>query len=185
MNDSTAIIGAKDFPTHKLTVRLEDGTFRIFRLNGRQAQFIVEHINSVEQFIVLPRDIDPDAPTAYPKRGAWVEKMSAEELEAGRRRYADSTRAFMNAEQEAAVSAARAERTKAIRAWIGKHPEHFERMKMRAAAALVVAGGMYHHASKSVKASLAHYEAMRAVDDILAKQEDKGRKETSIDPNGN
>ena len=177
----TQLIRAEDAPTHKMTVKLEDGTYRVFHLTEKEAVWFADNINSVHPNIAFTnahRHIDPNAPSFYPKRGAWLERMSRAEVEERHRRYVQSKRAEVDAEE---AERAKAERSKAIRAWVKANPEEFARMEREAAERLLQGRGMYHSASKPVKQYLAHYEALRAVDELLPQHEDAGRKGTQVD----
>lgn len=153
MND---LVTSKGTPTHRLTVKLEDGTFRTFYLLEQEAEWIATAVNGVDPFIVLPKTIDPAAPSFYPKRGAWLERMKPEEVEARQRRYAPPAPAEVAAETAAARAAAKE--------WIAKHSADFDRLQVIAHGTLEKSGGgFFRMASKGVRASLAKFEAQRRV----------------------
>ena len=110
--------------THKLTVKLEDqGQFTNFYLTEQEADWISKTINGPEQFIVLPKAVDPDAPSFYPKRGAWLERMDPRERERQMKekaiRQADAEREEREAEERKALSIA-------TNQWIKEHPKQYE-----------------------------------------------------------
>lgn len=161
----TQLITQKDMPTHKLIVKLEDGTFRHFYLNPRQAQAIANSINGIEQFICLPKDIDSNSPTFYPKRGAWMEKMSKEELQARLEAYGRS-KAVVDAKTEA-EEAEKREQSRMVRAWVDAHPQEWKKYLEQAAKELPNKLKIFNSASKGAKKSLIKAEAMSLVGDLL------------------
>lgn len=164
------LIRAEDTPTHKLVVRLDDGTFRAFYLTEEEAVWVARNINTVEPNLVLPRSIDPNAPSFYPKRGAWMERMSQAEIATRRARYADKARASVSVGGSEAAEAAKREKSSRIRAWVKGHPGDFERMQHEAEDRLRNGKGMFNSASRGVRRNLVRFEAYRAVDDLLSKQ---------------
>lgn len=153
------LVSAKDTPTHKLIVKLEDGTFKTFYLTEKEATWMASVINGVDRFIVLPKTIDPAAPSFYPKQGATMSRMSREELDARATRYINMAKPVRDEE----VEKAKAESTAKVRAWVKEHPQEFEQMEREAEERLAAQKGMFHIASKNVKRNLIRYEALRAL----------------------
>jgi hypothetical protein len=146
---------AQDAPTHRLTIKLEDGSYRLFHLNEKQAEWLAQNINSPDRFIVLPKTVDKDAPQFYPKTWATLERMSEEEVEQRRNRYIKA----VQTEQEKEAEAKKREDQKAVRAWIDANTDEFEGMRRMAAEKLAGSPGMFHAASDGVKRSLIYFEA--------------------------
>lgn len=162
------IITQRDMPTHKLTVKKEDGTYRQFYLNQKQAEWMAKNINSVEPFIVLPKDVDPNSPQFYPKRGADMEKLSEDDLDRLRRKYQNSTQAREVRDEE--EERKKHENTEAVRQWMSDNPKEFEKLLDEATKNLTSRKGIFHSASKNVKKTLIMFEAMRYVSERHVKQ---------------
>lgn len=156
MND---LVTLKDVPTHRLTVKLEDGSFKVFYITEQEAVWLTKSINSVEPNLILPKSIDPAAPSFYPKRGSWMERMTKEEITARSRRYAHTTSTIRDQVSE---SRKKEDNAKA-RAWIEANPEQFLIMQREAEKKLNDSKGIYHSASDGTKACLIKYEALRNV----------------------
>lgn len=152
---TTELATTQDAPTHRLTIKLEDGSYKIFHLNEKQAEWLAQNINSPDRFIVLPKNVDKDAPQFYPKTWATLERMSAEEIEQRRSRYAKA----VQTEQEKAAEAKKREEQKVVRAWIDANPEEFADMRKKAAEKLASMPGIFHAASDGTKRSLVYFEA--------------------------
>lgn len=150
---------AQDTPTHRLSIKLDDGSYRTFHLSEKQAEWLAQNINSPDRFIVLPKTVDKDAPQFYPKTWATLERMSDDEIAARSNRY---RKAMQSAEAKADLEQKRKDQ-EVVRAWIEAHPEEFAAMKEEAAVRLRQSKGMFHAASAGTKDSLIHWEAMRAV----------------------
>lgn len=161
----TDIVTQKDTPTHRLTVKLEDGTFRTFRLTKTEAAWLADNINSNDPFIVLPQTIDPRAPSFYPKRGATLEAMTDQEIQDARRRYAPPSG---GAGELAVDREARMEREAATAAWVASHDIEFKRMEDSAQKYLSVTSPFYKAASRGVRKTLAHHHARKWIADDLA-----------------
>lgn len=157
------VVTAKRMVSHRLIIKLDDGSFRSFLLNIYQADMIAANINSVEPFIVLPDDIDPDSPTFYPKRGAWMEKLTEDEKIAYARRHDRRPESNVQDELKAAES-------KRVHDWIETHAEEFGHMREDAELKLLNSKGIFHSASKNVKENLIWWEARRMVADSLTQK---------------
>ena len=59
----------QDSPTHRLSVKLDDGTFKLIYLRKDQAKSILKNINSRDQFIVIEEE-------AHPKFSCRVVKLT-------------------------------------------------------------------------------------------------------------
>lgn len=150
---------AQDAPTHRLSIKLEDGSYRTFHLSEKQAEWLAQNINSPDRFIVLPKSVDKDAPQFYPKTWATLERMSDEEIAARANRY---RKAIQSAEEKADEEQKKKDQA-VVRDWIAANPEEFEAMKQQAETKLKNSPGMFHAASAGTKESLIFWEAMRAV----------------------
>lgn len=116
-----------DIATHKLTVKLEDmGKFKTFYLTEKEAEWISKTINGPEQFIVLSKAADPNAPSAYPKRGAWLERMDPRERERQLQEKAIRQAATAQAEREVQD---RVTLTLVTNRWIETEPEQYEEVR--------------------------------------------------------
>lgn len=152
-----SLVTAKDIPTHKLMLKLEDGSFRTFYLTAQEAEWVARNINSMDQFIQLPKTVDANFPSFYPKRGAWMERMPKEEAEARQRRFVGQ--GVGNVQEDAAKK----EREAKVKEWIEGNPEAFDLMKQEAKERLKKGNGMYNIASRGTQKHLERYEAIRAV----------------------
>lgn len=150
---------AQDAPTHRLSIKLEDGSYRTFHLSEKQAEWLSQNINSPDRFIILPKSVDKDAPQFYPKTWATLERMSDDEIAARSNRY---RKAIKTAEEKADEEQKRKDQ-ETVREWIASHPEEFESMKQQAETKLRNTPGMFHAASEGTKVSLIYWEAVRAV----------------------
>lgn len=157
---STSLVTDKDVPTHRLTLKLEDGSFRTFHLTPAEADWMARNINSVDPFIQLPKSVDPNGPSFYPKRGAWMERMSADEMQARRTRHTAAA-----APKENDVE--RKKRNASISKWIAANPKEYEKLRAESQQRLEQQGGFYKIAKRATREHLARYEAMRAIEAIL------------------
>lgn len=161
---NNALITEENFPTHKLTVKLEDNTYRVFYLNKNQAKWMHQNINGVEQFICLPVDIDPDSPTFYPKRGAWMEKIKQHELDRMRQAYEVEGEKSIDEEEKKE----REVKARAVRNWIEENPKEWEKLLDRATKELTSSAGIFNSASKTTRKHLIKFHAMALVaDEVL------------------
>lgn len=149
----------KDTPTHRLNIKLEDGSYRTFHLSESQADWLAKNINSPDRFIVLPKSVDKDAPQFYPKTWATLERMSDDEIAARKNRYMKS---IQTAEEKADEEQKKKDQA-LVREWIETHPKEFEVMKDQATEKLTKNTGMFHAASTGTKQSLIYWEAVRSV----------------------
>lgn len=147
-----------DIPSHKLTLKREDGTFKQFYLTEKQAFVISKTINAPDQFIVLPKDIDRDSPSFYPKRGAWLERISKDEQEARMKKYDRAVDAVAEAKQEEAKKFESGKVDK----WIEENPEAWEQKKQDAFVKMK-SGTLFNGASDVVQSVLVRMEARRMV----------------------
>lgn len=148
---------AQDAPTHRLSIKLEDGSYRTFHLSEKQAEWLAQNINSPDRFIVLPKSVDKDAPQFYPKTWATLERMSDEEIRARANRHRKAIRSA----EELADEEQKKKDQATVRAWIEANPKEFEAMKEQAAMKLRNSPGMFHAASEGTKESLIYWQAMR------------------------
>lgn len=156
---TTELATAQDAPTHRLSIKLEDGSYRTFHLSEKQAEWLAQNINSPDRFIVLPKSVDKDAPQFYPKTWATLERMSDDEIRARANRHRKAIRSA----EELADEEQKKKDQATVREWIASHPEEFEAMKQQAETKLKGSPGMFHAASDGTKQSLIYWEAMRAV----------------------
>lgn len=150
---------AQDTPTHRLNIKLEDGSYRVFHLSEKQAEWMAQNINSPDRFIVLPKSVDKDAPQFYPKTWATLERMTEDEIAARSNRY---RKAIETAEEKADAEQKRKDQ-ETVRAWIESHADDFAAMKEQAETKLRNTPGIFHAASEGTKESLIYWEAVRAV----------------------
>lgn len=150
---------AQDVPTHRLSIKLEDGSYRTFHLSEKQAEWMAQNINSADRFIVLPKSVDKDAPQFYPKTWATLERMTDDEIAARSNRY---RKAIRSAEEKADEEQKKKDQA-LVREWIETHPKEFEVMKDQATEKLTKNPGMFHAASTGTKQSLIYWEAVRSV----------------------
>lgn len=156
---STSLTSPQDQPTHRLTLKLEDGTFRTFFLTPKEAEWMARNINSNDPFIQLPAAVDPAAPSFYPKRGAWMERMSAEEIAARKKRY--------SVPAETKEDYTKKKRNQEVIAWSKNNPVEYGRMVLAARERLRKGGGFFLLASRNSQEFLIKYEAMHAAEEHL------------------
>ncbi len=159
---STALTRAEDAPTHKLTIKLDEGSYKVFYLTEKEADWMAKNINSPDRFISLPKSIDSEAPSFYPKTWARMGKMTHEEIESRRNRYVNPEK-IIDAEKEKKQK----EETALVRSWIDGHPTEYESLLNKALETLSGRPGMWHSASKGVKKSLVQWEAWRMVYEMV------------------
>lgn len=151
-----------DVPTHKLTVKLEDGRFKVFYVTEKQAERLQIGINGSDKFICLSKDVDKDAPSYYPKYGSWLERIPKEEQKARQERY-DHSITKMTDEHNEQVKKFESEK---VDKWIDENPEAWETKKQDAFVKLK-AGTMFNGASDVVQSVLVRMEARRMVHDQI------------------
>lgn len=162
---TTSIITQQDIPSHRLSIKIfedEDGQeHRVFYLNEKQAEWLAKNINSADRFIVLPKEVDPNAPSFYPKTWARMEKMTNEEIEARRDKYMN----IVDKIKDENIKKERSEAAMKVRKWIQDHPTEWEDSLLLTEAELKSnKGGHYSFASENIKKSLVWYESMRKLD---------------------
>lgn len=158
------LVTSADIPSHKLTVKTEDGRFKVFYCTEKQATIIRNGINGADKFLCLPKDIDKDAPTFYPKYGACLEKISKEELESRKKRYDTTVSKVNEQEQEKAKKFESAK----VDEWITANPEGWK-ISLKAAAEKLSSTPIFKSASEVVQSVLVRMEARRNVHDQIIK----------------
>lgn len=159
------LVTEQGVPTHRLIVKLDDGTFKTFFLTEKEADWMANHINSSDQFIKLPRSVDPNAPSFYPKRGAWMEKMTREEIQSRAESYARS-KAVTDVKNEEEEKKKR-EMSEKVKKWITENPGGWEKKLDEAAKELSGKKGIFHSASKETKKNLVKFHAMYLVSEMI------------------
>jgi hypothetical protein len=152
------LVTAADIPTHKLTVKTEDGRFKVFYVSEKQAIVLRAGINGNDKFICLSKDVDKDAPSFYPKWGACLEKISREEAESRMRRYENTVSSVIDEQKEQAKKF----ESEKVDAWIQQNPEAWEQ-KRKDAFVKLKSGNMFSGASEVVQSVLIRMEARRIV----------------------
>ncbi len=123
MNKS--LVTKRDIPTHKFVTKV-DGDWKTFYLTQAQADKIAANINSPAWYIVLSKNIDPDAPRCYPKgKETYIEPLNKEEREKMYKKYMYSAEEIKKEEEDKKSE----ENRKNVREWIAGHPEEFEKIQ--------------------------------------------------------
>lgn len=70
----------QDSPTHQLSIKLDDGNYKVIYLRHAQAESILKNINSKEQFIVIENE-------SHPKFACRVTKLTKRDMDELDRKY--------------------------------------------------------------------------------------------------
>ena len=125
MNKS--LVTKKDLPTHKFVTKV-DGDWNTFYLTQAQADKIAANINSPAWYIVLSKNIDPNAPRCYPKgKDTYIEPLNKEEKEKMYKKYMYSAEDVKKEEEDKKSE----ENRKKVREWINLNPEEFKKIQER------------------------------------------------------
>lgn len=147
-----------DIPTHKLTLRISEDRYKTFYVTELQAERLAKGINGSDQFISLSKDVDPDAPSYYPKYGSRLERLTKAEMKARQERYDRVVETYVEEKQEEKKKF----ESEKVDAWINENPEAWEQKKQESFVKMK-STPMFSSASDVVQSVLVRMEARRMV----------------------